>query len=264
MTEMPNGGRGVIAKMAKNLRIHPTLMSLILKGKRELSMEQALDLAGYLKLSEWETEYFLLLNSLARAGTSNLKNFFQKKIRSYQRENRKIDRHLKNVTTLSEADQARFYSSWVYSALRLHTSTKPTGSTIEDYVDSFQWSREHLMGFLDFLIYIKMIRKENERYFLGPQHTFISSQSPLVVNHHKNWRHKAIEKSDQITPQELMLTAPCTLSTDDFLQLREMITHFFQRANSIINGSPPERLACLNIDLFWVLNETDKRPSKNT
>ena len=45
--------------MAQHLRVHPTLMSQIVNGTKEMSFEQAYELNGYLQLSGRELEFFL-------------------------------------------------------------------------------------------------------------------------------------------------------------------------------------------------------------
>lgn len=72
----PNS-RGQFRRMAGHLRVHPSLLTLIFRGSRDLTPEQAADLAQYLGLSEWESEYFLVLVEKARAGRETLRGIVE-------------------------------------------------------------------------------------------------------------------------------------------------------------------------------------------
>jgi hypothetical protein len=76
----PALGRGSVKKMATALRVHPSLISQVLSGSKDFTSEQANDIASFLNLNELETEYFLCLVDIERAGTSRLKTFLQNKL----------------------------------------------------------------------------------------------------------------------------------------------------------------------------------------
>jgi hypothetical protein len=71
----PELGRGSVKKIAESLRVHPSLISQILKGLKDFNPEQANDVATFLGLDEEATEYFLCLVEIERAGTAKLKTF---------------------------------------------------------------------------------------------------------------------------------------------------------------------------------------------
>jgi hypothetical protein len=74
----------------------------------------------------------------------------------------------------------------------------------------------------------------------------------MVASHHRNWRQKSIEKSEKLSKEELMFTAPISLSKADFLKVRETLVNAIQGATEIIEPSEPEAAACINIDLFYL------------
>ena len=69
--------RGQFRRMAAHLRVHPSLLTLIFRGNRDLTVEQAADLTQYLGLDSWESEYFLVLGERARAGRENLRGMME-------------------------------------------------------------------------------------------------------------------------------------------------------------------------------------------
>jgi hypothetical protein len=76
----PDLGRGSIKKMAEALRVHPSLISQVLNGIKDFTSEQANDIATFFCLTEVETEYFLCLVDIERAGTTRLKAFLQSRL----------------------------------------------------------------------------------------------------------------------------------------------------------------------------------------
>mgnify|MGYP000953554804 FL=1 len=70
----PKKGRGIASKMALSLRVSTTMISQVLNGDRQLSLELASDLADFIGLNTSEQDYFFLMIDFQRAGTQGLKN----------------------------------------------------------------------------------------------------------------------------------------------------------------------------------------------
>ena len=70
-------------------------------------------------------------------------------------------------------------------------------------------------------------------------------------------RIKAMEKHNNLLPEELMYTAPFTISNKDFEFLREEVIQLIQKLIATADKTKNERLACLNIDLFFVSRKVD-------
>ena len=67
---------GIVQELAEALNCHPTFVSQVLKGKSELSVEQALSFAQHFSLDEEETHFFVLLVEKSRAGNSTTRSYF--------------------------------------------------------------------------------------------------------------------------------------------------------------------------------------------
>lgn len=252
VSSLPKHGRGEIGKMAKATSIHPTLLSLIFSGKRDLSPEQTHDLGAYLKLTELEADYFSLLVQHARAGNHRLKSHLKKKIVALQTESTKISRRFEHEKSLSEIERSVFYSSWLYSAVRLFTSVGEKGKTLDEITERFLQPRQRILGILNFLLSAGLVVQERERYKIGPLRTFLEQGSSHLVRHHSNWRDKAVQKADQVSEEELMFTSPISLSKSDFARVREEIAALLKSVSATVKDSPAEEIACLNVDLFWI------------
>ena len=250
INQLPNNGRGELAKIARHLDINSTLLSQIMSGARDLSNEQALTLAKYLGLTKMNLEYFLLLIQLSRAGTYELKNHLQEKIADLQKNLKKFSNRVKSDKTFSDSEKSVFYSSWIYSAIHLFTSLNKNGTTSEDISQAFQLNRSKVNEIMEFLVQTKLCELQNDKYFMSEKSTFVPHGSSHWLRHHLNWRLKSIEMADLLTDDELMYTAQISVSKKDFEKIRELGIEFIKRIKNIVIPSPPEEIININIDLF--------------
>lgn len=249
----PRNGRGEISRMALEIGVHTTLMSLILSGQRDLSAEQCFDLARYLNLTESEQEFFSTMAQYRRAGNNRLKSHLKAKLQLQKDAAIKAERHFEHEKKLTEHHQAQFYSSWIYSAIRLFCTTEERGKSLDQIVEKFSLTRQKTLHYLEFLLEAGLILTENDLYKMGVSRTFLERGSIYLSKHHTNWRLQAIQKVDEITDQELMFTSPISVSRDDFENIRTEISSMIQKISARVKDSPAEDVACLNIDLFFIL-----------
>jgi uncharacterized protein (TIGR02147 family) len=249
---LPKRGRGELSRMAQHLRVNSTLLSQVLAGNRNLSEEQTFELSTYLGHSSLESDYFTLLIQIDRAGSVNLKRHLEGKLKRLATEALKLSNRVAFEKKLSEQERAVFYSSWIYSAVHLFTSTKTEGVTIEEIAHRFRIPRNKAADLIHFLAQAGLVVETNNRYHMGTKSTFIERGTPFLLKHHSNWRIKAIQVSESISEEELMYSGQFSLSRNDFKILREALTECLRMINSTVKDSPAEELACLNIDWFWI------------
>ncbi|MGZ3713541.1 MAG: hypothetical protein ACXVBE_17380, partial [Bdellovibrionota bacterium] len=82
--------------------------------------------------------------------------------------------------------------------------------------------------------------------------THLQANSDYVGNHHRNWRTLLMASTEKLGKDDLVFTAPITLSRKDFLGLREKFTKMIQEVSSTVAESPAEEFACLHLDWFHV------------
>lgn len=248
----PKRGHGMKLKIAEELRVHPTLVTQVLKGRKSFSSEQAFKIAKFIGLNDLEKDYFLTLLELDRAGTSELRKFLEKKLLKLREEGAKVKNRVSVYSTLSESDQALFYSHWYYSAVRL-SSGLDGNMTLQSLADRLDLPEDLVRKILDFLISRGLVvEQKNGSLTQGPQNTFLPSDSPLISRHHMNWRMKAIERHPKLSTNELAFSAPVTLSERDFSTVHKICLDFIQKVSKVVSDSPPEQLGCINIDWFRV------------
>lgn len=245
----PHGGHGEFRKIAKALNVHSTMVTHVFKASLQLSIEQSLALAEYLGLNGLETEYFLALVHFARAGDERTRAHFKSRLKRLKEKSMSVGARLESKNTLDEGDQAFFYSSWIYAAIRL-LSAVPAYQSRDMIAETLELPRARLNRALEFLISRGLCVENGNKILYGNKKTFVSKESPLAARHHANWRLKIVSQLDRLTEQDLAFTYPTVISAEDFLKLREELVQFLERFKKTCDSSPSEKLYCLNID--WV------------
>ncbi len=249
---LPRKGRGEISKIAAALGVHTTLVSLVLSGERDLTPEQSYDLANYLNLTDIEKDFFSILVQFRRAGNPRLKKHLKDQLEAMREKATKVERHFEHEKKLAEDYKARFYSSWIYSAIRLYCTTEDCGKSVEEIADQFSLTRQRTLGLITFLQAAGLILLENDKYKMGVSRTYLDKESVHLSRHHSNWRIKAIQKCEQLMDNELMFTSPLSISREDFEIVREEISVLIKKISARVKESPAEEVACINIDLFYL------------
>jgi uncharacterized protein (TIGR02147 family) len=246
---LPKKGYGQARKLAAYLNCHTTHVSQVLSGSKDLTLEQAILATEFFGLSEEESEYFMLLVQLDRAGNEPLKKNIQKKISKIRDHASELVNRLSKNVVLTEAQRAIFYSDWSYAAIRQCTSIKGL-QDVDSIGKHLVLPKKHVVKVLDFLVETGLCKQESNRFVIGPSATHLESTSPWVRTHHMNWRQKAIANLNQEYASKLHYTAAMTLSAQDAVLIREMITKFLEEVDTVVLPSPSEELHCLNIDWF--------------
>ena len=251
IANLPKKGRGEINKIAAHLRVHPTFISQVLRGDKDLTAEHAYHLSSFLGLQPMESEYFLLLVQHERAGTNEFKTYYKKKIAETKKASLNIANRLDEHRRLNEQEQAIFYSNWIYLYVWLFTSVED-GQTMEAVAEKLSLTRAKTAEILAFLKSTQLCLEENGKFRMNTQHIHLGVNSPFLSRHHLNWRMKAMQRADDLNEEELMFTSPISISRKDFKKIREEIVALIKSTSTIIKHSPAEDVACLNLDLFWI------------
>lgn len=249
IASFPKKGRGQALKLSQALGVSSVVISQILKSDRHFTNEQALQVADFFGFDERATDYFIHLVSKERAGTHQLIQFHNQKINKIRSEETQVKSRMVKAHQLSDIENAKFYSNWFYSGVRLLSSINEF-QTIDDIASYFQLSRSKVRDIVNFLVQLRLCVEENGEIKMGPSATYLDPSSVFANNHRRNWRLKALGKMTEPGGQDLFYTSPMSLSENDIKILRKEILAFVGEVSKRVNDSPSEKLACLNIDFF--------------
>ncbi|MFN3697715.1 MAG: TIGR02147 family protein [Pseudobdellovibrio sp.] len=247
----PRKGHGLVKAIGEYIGVDPSLVSQVLSGSKDFTEEQALQITSFVGFNEIESEYFLTLVKIERAGTKLLKDHYKKRKDQLKIASLDLKKRLNQDRILTDYEKSVFYSSYIYSAIRLSTSIS-NGKTISELSKRFDLSIEKTTEVINFLLNTNLITEKNGKYILGTQHTHLDRGSPFLNRHHHNWRVKALDKTNSITDQELQFTGPVSISNADFQVVRELLVEVISKSMSKVKASSPDDVACLLIDWFWL------------
>ncbi|QDK46463.1 hypothetical protein DOM22_15470 [Bdellovibrio sp. ZAP7] len=250
----PMKGRGILSAMAKSLRTQTSFLSQVISGELNFSSEQALDLAAYLKLSESETDYLLLMVAYARAGSASLRARLKKQVETAKELGMK-ERVKSDITyVLSEQDQQIYYSAWYYSVIHI-AATLPSLRNAKAIAHKLGLSVSLVENVLEFLLAKDLVRKDKDGHLtFGNSRLHLDWNSPLQVRNHSNYRMLTMNSVDKgIKLEDLHYSSVVSLANEDYQNIRDTISHMIRDARLKIRESEPaEELVCFAVDFFRI------------
>jgi hypothetical protein len=105
---------------------------------------------------------------------------------------------------------------------------------------------------LQILEKMEFILKKNNKWVYTSGDFHIPKNSPLVVLHHQNWRHRAVSAAQDFETNNVHFTGILTLSHRDRERLKELILNFIADANKISGPSNPEEAMALCCDYYKI------------
>ncbi len=238
-------------KLSEHLNVHPSMISQVLTGNKDFSEEQMILVCEFLGLPPLESQYLLVSLQHERAGSYKLKDYFQNLRNEIKKKALQVSERVHKNRTLSDAEKAIFYSSWIYPTVHLLT-TLDQKPRFDEICERLNLSPEKAREVLDFLMDLDMVVETNGTYSSGPVATHLEKKSPHLVKHHTNWRLKAIQYAEVLSNEELMYSANISVSRKDFKLIREEFMATIQKFIGIVQKSPAEDIAQFNLDFFWI------------
>lgn len=246
---LPKNGWGFATKMAEACGIQQALFSQILSKEKDFTPEQALKFSVYIELNEIEREYFLEMVFVRRASTSDLKSFHRKRLLKLQEEGQKVKNHIVDQKIMSPEEKMEFYSNYLYSAIRILSSIA-NGKTSDEIQRHFHVPPLFLDSILAFLVRFDLCYRQGNRYKIGNQKTWAEKGTPFYFKHSTNWRLQGIQKLELNRKDDLFITSPMSMSSEDIKIIHNQIVEFVKSFSTRVEKSAPEESICLNIDFF--------------
>lgn len=240
---------GLLSAMAEAAHCQKSHMSRVLSHKVDLTLEQARGLCTFFKLDENESEYFLTLVELARAGTPELRQRFEKRIKLMRVEQEDLSKRLKKSNLGAEEKELLFYSAWYWTAIHI-LATIPEYQTLKAMAKKLSLTEDFVLHCLKLLEGYGLVRKENDRWIHNSSSFHVSKKSPLVSLHHSNWRARAVLDAQNPLNENLHFTVVQSISRQDYENLKQLFLNTIDEYNKIASPSQEEELICFCLDFF--------------
>jgi uncharacterized protein (TIGR02147 family) len=246
-----NSKWGLWAKLAAAASCQPTYLSQVIKGKAHLTSDHVMGIAQFWELSESETDFFLLLLEVAKAGTSKLKDFLFTKIQRIRRDREDIAKRLDKPRIEIGDKESLYYSAWYWSALHIIVSI-PDYSTPQAIAKKLLLPVELVSFALEQLERYQIVQRDGKNWKLGTGDVHIPKESPMIGVHHNNWRQRAVLDSTLPGTSGVHYTAVYSLSRQDYQHLKDKMLDLVEYTRKVVGPSKEEEMVCFTCDLFTV------------
>lgn len=252
LKRLPAKGHGFRSRMAEAAGCRVAYVSQVLNGNLHLSMEQAEGLNILLDHASDECDFFLLLIQYGRAGTHALRERLKTQINQIRQKRLVLKDRVDIKATLDPIAQATYYSSWHYAAVHILVTIE--GFQTKDAIATYlRVPPEKIAEVIEFLRSVGLVRNEVGRIKPGIARIFLGSDSPMISQHHTNWRIRAIESLDRDKNSAVHLSTLMSFGKKDLLRMKEQIVKSIEETRSIARESTPEEeLYCFCVDFFKI------------
>jgi len=241
--------KGLRSKLAAALNCQPTFVTQVLNKDQHFSLEHLERVSRFLDHSEEEEEFLFLLAERERAGTKELKNRFDKKIRTLLSGRQVLTNRLGAETRLTPEKQHIYYSSWHYAALHIAVAV-PSLRNREALAKYFSLPLKKITEILEYLCAAGLVVQDKGEYRIGPTKIRLGKDSPNILRHHSNWRIQAMESLDREVETDLHYSGVLCMTKKDQAKIKSKIFEMLQEHLAISDESSEEEICCYNIDFF--------------
>jgi uncharacterized protein (TIGR02147 family) len=243
---------GYKTKLSNAAGCRNSYFSQVLNSDFHLAAEHALGLANFWGFSAMEKDYFIQLIHLARAGTPELRKYYESICRQLAADHeRAVVRG--SAKEVSEDWKALFYSSWHYTAIH-DLTTFPGGQTAEAIARRLEIPKELAEEGLSSLKAMGLVEKRDQGWQASVQEVVVPVGTHHAALHVGHWTQRAAMDAVR-RKRPLESFHKCWVfgvSPDDYRKLRELIIDHIQKAQKIVPASERRELACMNLHLFVV------------
>lgn len=244
------GRRGYQRLLAQAAGCHTSYFSQVMNSHIQLTPDQAAGLAQFWDMDEAQTEYFLGLVHLDRAGSPALKLHLTKRLKVLREKNvRLTDRIGAPSSVLGIEAQAMYYSTWYYAAIHMLVSI-PAFRTAENLAKQLSLPLGVIKTALENLATMGLVQQGPSEWIPTAKIIHISDRSPLNASNHAHWRQLATLRIQEGRAGETHYSACYALSHADYKKLREEVLALVAQSRAIVGPSQEETAAIFTVDLF--------------
>lgn len=241
--------RGMRTKLAEKTRTHPAFITKVLNGVNELSPEHIPPTNELLSHTPEESHYFTLLVLQARAGSTELRKYYQDQIQEVLAKRNEFLERVKIKGTVNHSDQVLYYSKWYYLAIHVLVTIEGF-QTRETISERLKISISTASKAIEDLLRMGLIEIEKGKLIMGTKRIHLEKNSPLVAQLHSNMRAQAMQKIADGAETDLHFSMGFTMTKKLFAEYRARLLDVVAEFEKKFQEEDPEDYFCLNIDLF--------------
>lgn len=246
-----NERRGLARGLSLSLHCHPTFISQVMQEKAHFSPDQAYGFCQYMKLSRFESDFFIDLVSRDRAATPALKKYFQERLNRHLERTTDFKERWNTSHRLTSQDEFTYYESWLPQAVHM-LCCLPRFQQITTLATALGIPLETLFKILGKLEKFGLIQKKRGKYVRSKDWVHLGKDSPLTPLLHKNWRNKTIESLGKES-SGIHYTSLISLSKKSAEDLKRKIVEHLEAYRAEILKSEDEEVYVHLVDFYPIV-----------
>lgn len=246
--------RGALSRAAEFLNCQKSYLSKAIKTEVHLTLEHAYLLAQFLGLSQIDSDYFVNLVAMERAGDKSYREFLEQKLFKLKLDHEQSLNAANRIQVMEfSPNDAIYFSSWHWMAIHFLTACAQY-QNIPAISSRLGLSQDFVEKILKQLSQWGFVKNELGLWSYVSGGVHLHAASPFTNMNHYQWRTRAIQDAyfstlDNIN--SIHFTNVQTVSLKDFHQAKSLLLNTMAQIRELFNPSPADDLAVLTLDLFF-------------
>lgn len=228
---------------SKKIGLSQGFLSLVLKGKKQISEETAKKISDKMQLSESETKMLILFVRKENSKSIEIKNLYENEIKSLKKE--------LNINQFS-LDMFTLISNWYYPAIleSLLTTTEPTIKYISDHLNLDEQAVECA---IKKLIDLDLVEKNGDNYFR--KHKDFCDVPDIPSSVIRNYQREILEKAllaleNQSKEERDITSLVLAIDKSKIPEAKDKIKKFSIEMLNLLSSGKKEEVYILSMNLF--------------
>lgn len=242
--------RGYQSRLCQAMGCSNSLLSQVVNGEVQLTLEHSHKLGKFLGLNESEHQYLLTLIQYARAGTPDLRDYLLKQLTDLQEKFNQLSTRLsQQKTKLDERGTQIYCRHWSYPAIHIVLNI-PRYRRPEAIAELLTLPVAQVVQVLADLKDLGLAKKVRNEWAPGEASLHIPKGSPSAPFIHANWRYRTIGKILERPHDGTHYSGVHAMEAKTYRKIKSELVEILARFRSEIADAKSEELVFMSVDLF--------------
>jgi uncharacterized protein (TIGR02147 family) len=243
--------RGYKAKLAEAANCHRSAIPQVTSGAVNLTLDQASGLCQFWGLSDSETDFFIELVNLERAGTPAFRSIVKRRLKKLKAEKGELKERFPTAQALSQDWQSLYYSNWHWVAIHVLISI-PGFRQPGRIAERLHLPLTLVQQSLEKMAQMGIVTLKGSEWTVKEHDLFLPRDSHMTITNHFNWRQRAILNIQSFDKESIHYTNVHALKKSDIERFKDVVLECIDRTKAIVQPSPEEEMICFSCDVFKV------------
>lgn len=237
-------------ELAKAMECQAAYLSQVLKERADLTEDHGVKLCQYLRLTEAETDYFLLILRWAKAGTPALRKYLEEARQKSHDLHREVESRISSVKN-KELNEFNLYycSSWIPAVLHSATSCESL-QTVSSLMQRFGLEKEVVEHHLQHLERFGLVKFEKGRWIFQGGSLHFSKNSSMDQNFQMSRRLHAMNSIFTRQPEDIHYSTLLSVDAPTARKIRDLLINSIENIHKKAEPAPSEEIYSVCLDFF--------------